>query len=74
MEHTDEALLAVAQLLLDKLTERVRDATAAELNPQAMKHITGVMKDLKDIRSGAADNTPGQLTVVFSGPWEEYCE
>ena len=73
MEKTDEALLAVAQLLLEKLTQRVRDAGPQELNPQAMKHITGVLKDLKDIRSGAADDARGQLTVVFTGDWEEYC-
>ena len=74
MEKTDEALQAVAQLLLDKLTEKVRTAPPAELNPQAMKHITGVLKDLKDIRSGAADSTQGQLTVVFTGEWEALCE
>ena len=73
MEKTDEALQAVAALLLDKLTQRVREATAQELNPQAMKHITGVLKDLKDIRGGTEDKDPGQLTVVFSGEWEEYC-
>jgi hypothetical protein len=64
-------LLELADLVLEKLYARVEAADPMELNPQAMKHITGVMKDLKDIRAGTHDNA-GHITVVFLGEGEQY--
>ena len=64
-------LLQLAELVLEKLYARVEAADPTELNPQAMKHITGVMKDLKDIHAGTRDD-PGHITVVFLGEGEQY--
>ena len=64
-------ILELADLVLEKLYARVEAADPMELNPQAMKHITGVMKDLKDIHAGTRDDA-GSITVVFLGEGEQY--
>lgn len=65
-------LLCLADKILEKLSARVDASDPMELNPQAMKHITGVMKDLKDIQSGAQESDAGVIQVVFQGELEVY--
>lgn len=69
----DKKLLELADMLLDKLRICVERWQPEQLNPQMMKHATGVLKDLKDIRTGA-DPEAAQVTVVFEGKWEDCCE
>lgn len=70
MEKREEKLLRLADTILDKLTQRMEKADSDSLNPQALKHITGVMKDIRDLQQDARDT--GQITVTFSGEWEPY--
>ena len=50
MDQREEKLLALADQILEKLSRRVSAEDADTLNPQALKHITGVMKDLRDLQ------------------------
>lgn len=70
MEKREEKLLRLADIILEKLTRRVEAAEGESLNPQALKHITGVMKDLRELQQDARDT--GEITVTFSGEWEPY--
>lgn len=70
MDQREEKLLALADQILEKLTRRVAAEDADTLNPQALKHITGVMKDLRDLQQDAKDT--GAITVTFAGQWEPY--
>ena len=70
MDPREEKLLALADEILEKLTRRVAAEEGETLNPQALKHITGVMKDLRDLQQDARDN--GTITVTFAGEWEPY--
>lgn len=66
-------MLKVADMVLDKLKIRVESLDPMEMNPQALKHITGVMKDLKDIQSEKdAQADAGHITVIFTGELEDY--
>lgn len=69
----DQKLLELADMLLEKLRLCVEGWEPGQLNPQTMKHATGVLKDLKDLRAGAAGGLE-QLTVVFEGEWEACSE
>ena len=77
MEQTDkskrlEKMQQVADLILDKLKLRVEQEDAARMNPQALKHITGVMKDLRDIQRMDEDTAGNRITVVLEGELEDY--
>jgi len=66
-------LQAVADMVVEKLEVKVAALEPLEINPQALKHITGVMKDLKDIQSAGTDTEDtGKITVVFTGELEEF--
>ena len=65
-------LQSVADTIIEKLEVRVSALDPLEMNPQALKHITGVMKDLKDIQSADGGEETGKITVVFTGELEEY--
>lgn len=71
-ENRSQRLLQLADQILDKLTAQVEQATPGTLNPQAMKHVTAVLKDLRDIQGGVSDGPSGQIRVVFEGQWEEF--
>lgn len=45
-----EKMQALADTILEKLRIRVEQTQPEEINPQTFKHMTGVMKDLKDIQ------------------------
>ena len=70
MGKREEKLLRLADTILDKLTQRINSEEGDTLNPQALKHITGVMKDIRDLQQDATDT--GQITVTFAGEWEPY--
>ncbi len=44
------AMQAVADALLEKIRQRVEAADPMEMNIQTLKHLSGVLKDLKDIQ------------------------
>lgn len=45
-----EKMQALADTILEKIRIRVEQTQPEDINPQAFKHMTGVMKDLKDIQ------------------------
>ncbi len=65
-------LQGVGDVVLEKLRLRVDSLEPMEMNPQMLKHMTGVMKDLKDILTASGEETAGSITVVFAGELEEY--
>lgn len=70
-----QKLQAVGDVILNKLKLRVESLDPMEMNPQMLKHFTGVMKDLKDIHAAAGpDSGSGQITVVFAGELEAYSD
>ncbi len=70
MENREDKLLRLADTILEKLTRRLQSEEGDTLNPQALKHITGVMKDIRDLQQDAKDT--GEILVTFSGEWEPY--
>lgn len=70
MGNREEKLLQLADTILDKLTQRMHSEEGNTLNPQALKHITGVMKDIRDLQQDAADTR--EILVTFAGEWEPY--
>lgn len=66
-----EKLAALADKILDKLSLRVDAEDGETMNPQAMKHITGIMKDLRDIQQTDRDSGCS-ITVTFDREWEDY--
>lgn len=72
-----EKMQALADTILEKIRIRVEQTEAAELNPQSLKHLTGVMKDLKDIqlcRSPEDAQAHAAITVRLARELEDYCE
>ena len=65
-------LQGVGDVVLEKLRLRVDSLDPMEMNPQMLKHMTGVMKDLKDILTVSGEETGGGITVVFTGELEDY--
>lgn len=70
MNEREEKLLRLADMILEKLTLRVESAEGESLNPQTLKHITGVMKDIRDLQQDARE--AGEILVTFAGEWESY--
>lgn len=76
MEQTERSqrllkMQTVADLILDKLKVRVEQEDPLKMNPQSLKHITGVMKDLRDIQRMDED-IGNRITVVLEGDLEGY--
>ena len=66
-------LQGVGDVVLEKLRLRVDSLDPMEMNPQMLKHMTGVMKDLKDILTASGEDAgSGGITAVFTGELEEY--
>jgi NAD-dependent DNA ligase len=65
-------LQGVGDVVLEKLRQRVDSLEPLEMNPQMLKHMTGVMKDLKDILTATGEEQAGGITVVFTGELEDY--
>ena len=63
----DDTVLAVVRKVLQKLDGFVDTVEAEKLNPQAMKHITATLKDIRDLTE---ENQPteSQITVIFDHP------
>ena len=79
MEQSDndrlERLQQLADTVLEKLCSRVEEEMPMKLEVQTLKHITGLIKDLKDIHmSGRQTDNAGQITVVFEGDMEALSE
>lgn len=76
MQRRLKKLQTLADLLLDKLKDRIEAEDPQTMNPQAIKHITGVMKDIRDIQltRPEEDLKSAQLTVCWEGEWEKYSE
>lgn len=45
-----EKMQSLADMILEKIRIRIEQTEPGEINPQTLKHLTGVMKDLKDIQ------------------------
>ena len=69
-----EKLQALADVILEKLRLRMEGETPEQLNPQALKHITGVMKDIRDIQltRTESDNGGVLVQVLWEGELEQY--
>ena len=65
-------LQGVGDVVLEKLRQRVDSLEPLEMNPQMLKHMTGVMKDLKDILTATGEEQASGITVVFTGELEDY--
>ncbi len=80
MDRTDTARLEKLQLLadtiLDKLKRKVEAEDPEQMNPQSLKHITGVMKDLRDIQLSRTDTDRDglKIAVLWEGELERYSE
>ena len=64
----------VADKLLDKVEELIENGSPLMLNSQSLKHLSGVLKDIKDIHVEKAAETPCKdpIRVVIEGGAEEY--
>lgn len=69
-------LQAIADTVAEKLRQRVEAEDPHTMNLQAAKHITGMLKDLRDIQltrpEAATEGT--LLTVCWEGVPESYSE
>lgn len=76
MQQRLEKLQELADELLEKLRERISAEDPQTMNPQAIKHITGVMKDIRDIQLAKPeeDRQTMQFTVCWEGELEKYSE
>ena len=63
------ALQEIADTLTEKLRKRVDMEDAQNMNPQTVKHITGILKDLRDLQLTTADTQREGTTVTLL--WEE---
>ncbi|MBO5867420.1 MAG: hypothetical protein J6Q54_00740 [Oscillospiraceae bacterium] len=61
----DQELEQVARQVLSKVEQYVDGVDPERLSPQAMKHITGVLKDLRDMRRESAPDTGVAIRVEF---------
>ena len=71
-----EQLQQLADLLLEKLRQRIEGEDPETMNPQALKHMTGMMKDIRDIqltRVGAGQEGE-TLQVCLEGELVNYSE
>ena len=71
-----EMLQSLADTIAQKLRLRLEAEDPQTMNPQAIKHITGMLKDLRDIQLTRPDSTADslQLTVCWEGVPESYSE
>lgn len=71
-----EMLQSLADTIAQKLRLRLEAEDPQTMNPQAIKHITGMLKDLRDIQLTRPDATADslQLTVCWEGVPESYSE
>ena len=71
-----EMLQSLADTIAQKLRLRLEAEDPQTMNPQAIKHITGMLKDLRDIQLTRPDTTADslQLTVCWEGVPESYSE
>jgi hypothetical protein len=74
MNRRLERLQSIADMLTEKLQQRVAQEDPATMNPQAIKHITGVLKDLRDIQltSPEQDRDASVITVLWEGEVAQY--
>lgn len=76
MQQRLETLQALADELLEKLQQRITAEDPRTMNLQSVKHMTGVMKDLRDIQLAKpeAEQQAVALTVCWEGEMEKYSE
>ena len=69
-----ERLQKIADMLTEKLQQRVALEDPATMNPQAIKHITGVLKDLRDIQltRPEQERDVSAITVLWEGEVAQY--
>lgn len=56
----------VLQKVLEKLNGFVDTVEPDKLNPQALKHVTATLKDIRDLQTG--EQTEPTIRVEFSNP------
>lgn len=64
-----DALQKIADTLVDKLSKRVDREEPETMNPQTVKHITGMLKDLRDIQLTKADAQTEGVSITLT--WDE---
>lgn len=69
-----EKMQAVADEILEKVRQRVTLEEPETMSPQSMRHLTGVLKDLKDIQMPREQQEKSTVTVCISAELEEFCE
>ena len=76
MQQRLEKLQQLADILLEKLRSRIDAEDPQTMNPQSIKHLTGVMKDIRDIQLARPieEGQSMQLTVCWEGELEKYSE
>lgn len=74
MQQRLEKLQDLADVLLEKIRSRIEADDPQIMNPQSIKHLTGVMKDIRDIQltKTAEEGQNLQLTVCWEGESETY--
>ena len=74
MNRRLERLQKIADMLTEKLQQRVAQEDPATMNPQAIKHITGVLKDLRDIQltRPEQERDVSAITVLWEGEVAQY--
>ena len=77
MESTEvrlQKLQGIADTLVEKLRLRIDREEPETMNPQAIKHITGMLKDLRDIQlTRLEDKSEGiSVTVVWEEELKQY--
>jgi hypothetical protein len=65
---------AVADEILEKVHQRVILEEPETMSPQSMRHLTGVLKDLRDIQTPSQQQEKNTVTVHMAAELEEFCE
>ena len=71
-----EKLQTLADELLEKLRQRITAEDPQTMNMQSVKHMTGVMKDIRDIQLSRPEEErqAALLTVCWEGETEKYSD
>ena len=65
---------AVADEILEKVHQRVILEEPETMSPQSIRHLTGVLKDLRDLQTPSQQQEKQTVTVRLAAELEEFCE
>ena len=64
----------MADEILEKVRLRVNLEEPETMSPQSIRHLTGVLKDLRDLQTPSQQQEKQTVTVRLAAELEEFCE